>query len=56
MPASRKSAKGADARRQAGAERIWSLGGVVDPVPVLREFLKNAGSVPVGVRVQHAFY
>ena len=36
-----KTAKGADACRQATKELLRSFGGALDPMPVLREFLKN---------------
>jgi hypothetical protein len=36
-----ESAKGADARRQAGEERLWALGGALESAPVLRAFLKS---------------
>ncbi|HEX4807918.1 MAG TPA: hypothetical protein VH325_03260, partial [Bryobacteraceae bacterium] len=37
-----KSAKGADARRQARKELVYPLGGAPDSVPVLREFRRSA--------------
>jgi hypothetical protein len=36
-----RSAKGADARRQAGKELAGSLGGALDTATVLRVFLKR---------------
>ena len=37
-----KSAKGTDACHQAGEELAIPLGGMLDSVPVLREFLRSA--------------